>query len=242
MLPPWHTGKIISIEDATANTKIFKMQVNNPESFDFIPGQFVTLDLPIHEKKNKRWRSYSIASYPDGTNIIELVISYFKGGAGSTFLFNDLREGDEILFRGPQGNFILPPKIDKDLFLVCTGTGIAPFWSMVQHIYRNKIQHKNIFLIFGFRKTGDSLYAEELKKMEKELNNFYYLPVFSREPEENVAIKKGYVHAVYEEIIKKQKPEAIFYLCGWKNMVDDAQKKIIALGYDKKDIRLELYG
>lgn len=242
MLAPWHTGKVTSIEDATPNTKIFRVQVNDMERFDFIPGQFVTLDLPIHEKKNKRWRSYSIASHPDGTNNIELVISHFKGGAGSSFLFNELKEGDELLFRGPQGVFTLPEKLDKDLFLICTGTGIAPFWSMVQHIHLHNVPHKKIYLIFGCRKKEDSLYADELRKMENELSDFFYLPTYSREGDNEERIRKGYVHSVYEEILDAQKPEAVFYLCGWKNMIDDAQKKIIALGYDKKDIKLELYG
>jgi ferredoxin-NADP reductase len=47
---------------------------------------------------------------------------------------------------------------------------------------------------------------------------------------------------VYEEIINDNKPEAYFYLCGWKNMVDEAKQRILALGYDRKAIHLELYG
>jgi CDP-4-dehydro-6-deoxyglucose reductase len=40
-----------------------------------------------------------------------------------------------------------------------------------------------------------------------------------------------------------QQPEpAKFYLCGWKNMIDEAKQRIVALGYDKKSIHQELYG
>jgi len=53
---------------------------------------------------------------------------------------------------------------------------------------------------------------------------------------------KGYVHDVYEKLIADEKEPARFYLCGWKNMVDDAKQKIQDLGFDKKDIHLELYG
>jgi ferredoxin-NADP reductase len=52
---------------------------------------------------------------------------------------------------------------------------------------------------------------------------------------------KGYVHAVYEQILQSKRPSK-FYLCGWKNMVDEAKERIINLGFDKKDIHLELYG
>ena len=83
-LQPWRTGKVIRIENETYNTRRYWIEVPELEVFDFIPGQFVTLDLPIHEQKNKRWRSYSIASWPDTTNIFELVVVLLEGGAGST--------------------------------------------------------------------------------------------------------------------------------------------------------------
>src|SRR3954471_4796142 len=124
MLQPWRTGKIIRIENETASTRRFWIQVEELESFDFVPGQFVTLDLPIHEKPNKRWRSYSIASWPDGTNCFELCIVLMEGGAGTDYLFNEVKEGSTLTYRGPVGVFTLPEKIENDLYLICTGTGI----------------------------------------------------------------------------------------------------------------------
>ncbi|HEX5155266.1 MAG TPA: FAD-dependent oxidoreductase [Parafilimonas sp.] len=242
MPEPWRKGKFIRIEKMTEATWRFWIEIPELEKFDFKPGQFVTLDLPIHEKPNKRWRSYSIASHPDGTNIIELVIVLLEGGLGTHYLFNHVEVGTEVPVRGPQGVFTLPEAIDKDLFFICTGTGIAPFRSMVNHIKRHNIGHKNIYLIFGCRKLCDSLYGEEMKRLSETLENFYYIPTYSREDRENGAIKHGYVHAVYQGILTEQKPEANFYLCGWKEMIDDAKKNIITIGYDKKSIHLELYG
>ena len=242
MLEPWRTGKVIRIEDATVNTRRFWIQVPELEVFDFKPGQFVTLDLPIHEKKNKRWRSYSIASHPDGSNIFELVIVLLEGGSGTHYLFNEVREGSELILRGPQGVFTLPEPVEKDLFFICTGTGIAPFRSMVHYLHLHQLPHKNIYLIFGCRKLGDALYSDELKKLEASLPGFKYLPTFSREILEDPAVRKGYVHSVYEQILEQEKSPASFYLCGWKNMIDDARQKLAAFGYEKKDIHFELYG
>lgn len=242
MLQPWRTGIVIKIKEETTFTRRFWIQIPEVESFDFIPGQFVTLDLPIHEKKNKRWRSYSIASFPDGTNVIELVIVLLEGGAGTTFIFNEVKEGTEITLRGPQGVFVLPPTIDRDIFFICTGTGVAPFRSMLHHIRRHQIPHKRIYLIFGTRLLKDCLYYDELKALQKDIDNYFYFPTFSREKEESEHFKTGYVHAIYEEIISPKRSEAWFYLCGWRNMIDEAKERIIATGYDRKDIHLELYG
>ena len=241
MLQPWRTGTVIKIEDASATTRRFWIQIPELDVFDFKPGQFVTLDLPIHEKTNKRWRSYSIASAPDDTNIIELVIVLLEGGLGTTYLFNEIKEGSTLTLRGPVGVFTLPETLDKDLYLICTGTGIAPFRSMVNWIHQHKIAHKNIHLIFGCRKITDRLYGQELKTLESLENNFYYHPIFSREETTPEGGYSGYVHAVYEKLIAAKNPSQ-FYLCGWKNMIDEAKQRIMAAGYDKKDIHLEIYG
>jgi glycine betaine catabolism B len=245
---PWRTGTVIRIEDETYNTRRFFIQVNELDSFNFKAGQFVTLDLPIHEQKNKRWRSYSIASWPDGSNVFELLIVLLDGGAGTTYLFNHIKVGSELTFRGAQGVFTLPENIDKDLFFICTGTGIAPFRSMLNYMQLHNISHKNIYLIFGVRTQKDLLYYEEMKALETKMDNFVYMPTLSREGWDG---HRGYVHSLYEEICKKNneacesleniKP-ASFYLCGWKAMIDDARKKIVELGYDRKAVHLELYG
>lgn len=237
-LLPWIKGTVIKIDDHTPNTKRFWIQVPEMERFDFEPGQFVTLDLPIHEKPNKRWRSYSISSWPDGTNVFELVIVLTQAGLGTTYLFNEVKEGSELTFRGPQGVFTLPDHIDKDLFFICTGTGIAPFRSMINHIFLKNIPHKNIYLIFGCRHKEDLLYYEELSELEKNVASFHYLPTLSREHWEG---NHGYVHTIYEKLCT-EKQDADFYLCGWKHMIDEAKKRITEMGYDKKSIRQELYG
>ncbi len=238
MIPQWQTGIVKRIEQATHNTRSYWIELPETPAFDFKPGQFVTLDLPIHEQRNKRWRSYSIASMPDGGNIIELLIVYVEGGAASNYIFNNVVVGSEFTLRGPQGNFVLPEAIEKTLYLICTGTGIAPFHSMLQYINYHNIPHNQIHLIFGCRNRKDLLYDEPMRELEKMMPEFTYHPTLSREDWEGY---KGYVHAIYEDLAQNHGP-AMFMLCGWRAMIDEARERIVAMGYDKKDIHLELYG
>lgn len=229
----------------TPNTRRYWIQIPELERFDFVPGQFVTLDLPIHEKPHKRLRSYSIASAPDGSNTIELVIVKMEGGAGTSYLFAEVNEGSEFPLRGPLGVFTLPQNLDQDLYFICTGTGIAPFRSMLHYINQHNLPHRNIYLLFGTRTKTDLLYYEEMMSLAQNIPQFHYLPTLSREQWEGCC---GYVHTLYEQLIQDQKaatgelPPASFFLCGWKNMVDEAKQRILGLGYDKKSIHLELYG
>ena len=237
-LQPWRTGKVIRIENETADTRRFWIEVPELTSFNFIPGQFVTLDLPIHEKANKRWRSYSIASWPDESNIFELIIVLDELGTGTHYLFEQVGVGSELTFRGPQGVFTLKEPLDKDLFLVCTGTGIAPFRSMIHHIKNENIPHRNITLVFGCRTKDTLLYYEEMKELRESVPGFQYIPTLSREEWEG---STGYVHHIYEELCAERKP-ANFFLCGWRGMIDEAKRRITEMGYDRKDIHVEIYG
>ena len=255
-LEPWRIAKVVKIEQQTKTTRRFFFVVPELERFDFKPGQFVTLDLPIHEKPNKRWRSYSISSWPNASNQFELCIVLLQNGAGTNYLFNQVEVGTEISFRGPAGVFTLPDQFQKDVFLVCTGTGIAPFRSMIHHIVNERIAHKKIHLIFGCRQFGDLLYADEFAELMKLDPDFYFYTAVSREQLSEVSRyrKSGYVHEIYEDICKNMNtaesrqdgndgPEPVnFYLCGWRGMVDEAKDRILQLGYDHKSVHLEIYG
>ncbi|MFM7709384.1 MAG: ferredoxin--NADP reductase [Ferruginibacter sp.] len=237
-LLPWIQGTVINIREETADTRRFWIQVEGEHRFDFKPGQFVTLDLPIHEKPNKRWRSYSIASAPDGTNVFELLIVLNPEGLGTPYLFNQVSVGSALTLRGPQGVFLLKEPIDRSVFFICTGTGIAPFRSMLRDILHQQRPHQSLYLIYGSRYQSHLFYADEMRTLENELIDFHYIPTLSRD---NWDGKTGYVHAVYEELCAERQP-AHFYLCGWRNMIDEAKQRILAMGYDKKDIHLEIYG
>jgi len=247
MLQPWRSGRVIRIEDETPNTRRFWFEVPELDHFDFLPGQFVTLDLPIHEKSNKRWRSYSIASWPDGTNVFELIIVRLPEGSGTQYLFEEVQVNTVIPFRGPQGVFTLQEPLKEHTFFICTGTGVAPFRSMLHQIRNKAIAHQSLYLIFGCRKQSDLLYFQELKGLEASLRGFQYLPTLSREewPGET-----GYVHRIYQRLMDELShtqadsltENARFYLCGWKNMIDEAKNYLLNAGVPKKEIIQEIYG
>ena len=243
MLQPWQDAVVTKIVQETPTTKRFFMALTSGQLFDFTPGQFVTLDLPIHEQKNKRWRSYSIASAPSNNNEFELVIVYLEGGLGTTYLFNEVEVGTTLLMRGPQGVFVLPKAITTDLYFICTGTGVAPFRSMILDIHQKKTPHQQMHLLFGCRQYTDALYGSEFKAFASSEPQFFYHPSFSRETALREGAHLGYVHETYKRLLASgASKEAHFYICGWKNMVDEARTTLAYLGIPKTQIHFELYG
>lgn len=243
MLFKWLKGEFIKIEAVTETVRRFWVQIPELEKIDFSPGQFMTFDLPIAPKRNLRLRSYSIASAPDGTNILEFVIVHLNGGKGSSYLFNDIKVGDVVKLRGPAGTFVLPKTLntDTEMCFICTGTGLAPFRSMLLDIKNHDKPHPPIKLIFGTRRMNDVLYYEEMKQLAADMDKMDYFLALSREEVPESIGSKGYVHTIYEKLYADQRP-ATFYICGWEDMVKEAQERLLAIGYDPKQIKLELYG
>ena len=244
----WYDSKVIKIVNESPTTKRFWVEVDSEDAMIFEPGQFVTMDLPIHEKRLKRWRSYSIANAPDGTKILEFCIVKLEGGAASEYFFEKVEIGTAIRFKGPSGGFVLKNNIEEDtIVMICTGTGIAPFRSMLLHIVEQKKSFKNIHLIFGTRYADGILYQKEWEQLIQDFPNFNFSVALSRAEElpnnESWNASKGYIHPIYMEKYKEVRTDIAFYLCGWSNMIDDAVANLIVkMGYDKSQVHYELYG
>ena len=244
----WYDSHITKIENETPTTKRIWLSVQSEEPLQWLAGQFVTMDLPISDKRLKRWRSYSIANAPNasntegGTELEFCVVKAENSTGGSQYLCEEATVGTPIRFKGPDGAFVLKQPIDdRDLVLICTGTGVAPFRSMIWDIYNHNIPHRKIHLIFGARYEKDILYRHEFEEFEKLLSNFKYDIALSRE--KDWKSWKGYVHKVYTEGYREKRSDVDFYICGWANMIDDVVAKLIVeFGYDKTQVHYELYG
>jgi CDP-4-dehydro-6-deoxyglucose reductase len=215
------------------------------DEINFIPGQLVQLvgnPYGPSEGTDSIKRNYSVASWPDGTNKFELIITYLEGGKMSEYLFKEAKIGDEVGYKGPMGVFTLPDNLmDRDIYFVSTGSGISPFRSMINYLHQNKIPFKNIKLFFGTRTEDDLVYRDELEKIQQELPNFEFIPTLSREDKPGFA--KGYVHEHYLKLIDESSEKPWVYYCGWDRMISEGRKHLSDRGFEMtKDIRVEIFG
>lgn len=211
------------------------------DKLDFISGQLVQLVSKPGEEGSVV-RNYSVASWADGTNEFELIITYLEGGAMSEYLFKEAKVGDEFVYRGPMGVFTLPKDLtERDIYFVSTGSGISPFRSMINYIAENNVPFKNIKLFFGTRKEKDLVYREELERLQEQLPNFEYIPTLSREQVSGMA--QGYVHKHYLTLIDQYDLKPLVYFCGWDRMISEGRHELDKRGFEMtKDIRVEIFG
>lgn len=241
----WKPVVISRLQQRSPTVRSFWLTFPDRETLDFRPGQFLTLDLPISDRRRERWRSYSIAAAPDGSNQAELCIVHLPEGKGTTYLFEEATVGTEVLTKEPAGVFTLPAEpLTEDVVMICTGTGVAPFRAMLQQqLPRAAVR---FHLIFGCRTAADILYREEFAAWARQYDHFTYTVALSREKvldlEPGVECVEGYVHQVYEAAYATRKVATRFYLCGWAVMVDEARERLLRMGVPAEKVILELYG
>jgi len=230
--------EIVKIINETSTTRRYFFSVVSKDKFEYKAGQFVMLQLDINAKIP--YRSYSIASTPDGSNQFELIIVLNPPGAGTPFIWDNFDVGSKVMCAGPIGKFVLPDYIQHDLCFICTGTGIAPLRSMLWYIINSKIQHHRIYFVFGARTKDDLLYYEEMLELTEKHKSVHFIPVLSRETSETWNGRIGYVHQVYEEIFSNKRP-AEFFICGWSAMLKEARERLALMGYPKEQVHFERY-
>ncbi len=215
----------------------FDFEVPGVQEFSFTPGQFISVVEPINGKEITR--AYSIAS-PRGSNYFSLCLNHVPDGIVSTCLF-EMKPGDEIDVHEPLGYFTLRHPGRRAVF-VATGTGIAPFRSMLLDHLPSTQPH--ITLLFGVRYEHGLLYREEFEELDREYQSFRFMPTVTR-PSESWTGLTGRVQAHLDEALALRSPEEMVnvdvYICGLKEMVDSVRKELKQRGFDRKQIIYEKY-
>ena len=126
----------------------------------------------------------------------------------------------------------------SDSIFVATGTGIAPFRSILLSRLREH-PDRRFTLIFGVRYEEGLLYNDEFRSLAEECPNFDYQPTLTRPPQ-NWTGRTGRVQQHTLEALGDRR-EVDVYICGLREMVDDVRSKMKALGLDRKRIIYEKY-
>jgi ferredoxin-NADP reductase len=225
-------ARLVDSREIAPGTRHFEFEAIDWEAA-FVPGQFLSVTATIGE--DEITRAYSIASPPGGKRFA-FCANLVQAGRLSPFLFH-LKPGDEIGFKGPYGAFILRRPV-SDSILVATGTGIAPFRSVLLAGVREH-PDRRFTLIFGVRHEPSLLYHDEWRALAAELPNFDYRPTLTR-PTESWTARTGRVQQHVMEALGERRDLDV-YICGLREMVDDVRAKLKETGLDRKRIIYEKY-
>lgn len=219
-------AKVNRIRNLTHDVRELELILWEPKGISFKSGQFISFDVPKDGHPYPVTRPYSIASPPSISDRVLLLFNLVQGGPGSTYLFN-LREGDPVSFKGPAGSFTLREDASKRILFVATGTGIAPFRSMIlSQLERNGSQPLTLF--WGVRSEQDLYFQDEFQDLAGRYQHFSFVTTLSQAGPEWTGARGRVSHLVQERVTSVR--DLAVYLCGNGSMIKDVTSFIQGKG------------
>ena len=158
----------VGVRQETHDVSTFVFAPAEPRLFRFLPGQFMTFDLPAAGDLDGPGvqRCYTIASPPTRPWRIEITAKRSPGGAGSAWLHGAMQPGTRVQASGPMGDFVLDPGADGRYLFLSAGSGITPLMSMARTLH-DLGSDADVLFLHSARSPADLLFPEELAVMAR---------------------------------------------------------------------------
>ncbi len=167
-MKPWsdklHLLECISVTPETPDVMTFLFRSEDQNWFRYLPGQFVTLELPVG--KEPLYRTYTLSSSPSRPYALSVTVKAQATSIGTRWMFDNLKPGMKIRALGPLGDFsyVRHPG-DKYLF-ISAGSGVTPMMSMVRDM-SDRAPQSDIAFINCSRSPSDIVFRHELEYLAR---------------------------------------------------------------------------
>lgn len=213
-----YTAKLASRRLLTSDIIELTLELISPASISFNPGQYILIKVPPKEGRKAFMRPFSIASSNADTSFIQLNIRRNPGGICTSWIFDELKQGEVVKFSGPRGNFYMH-NTERPMLFIAGGSGMAPVRSILKTMHHFRINRKAIYF-FGALSHQDLFYLDEMEKLQKEMDDFRFIPALSNEPEgSSWQGERGLIPEVAERYLTGDVSEYEAYLCGKPAMI-----------------------
>jgi len=225
------------IEVLTPTIKAIHLQLDKP--IDFQAGQYVQVEIP-----GVGSRAFSIANDPTdvaATDSIELNVRQLPGGAGTTWLHEQLKDGDSLRLTGPYGRFFVRESAQMPMLFMAGGSGLSSPRSMITDLLSRGCTLP-ITLVYGQRSREELYYDAEFRALAAQHANFTYVPALSHEPEgSGWSGARGFVHEAAKVHFGANFSGHKAYLCGPPPMIEACITTLMQGRLFERDIYTEKF-
>ncbi|MEV0366792.1 ferredoxin--NADP reductase [Nocardia fusca] len=164
--------RVVAVIEETADARSFVVEPD-PEhlsSFDYRPGQFLTVRVP--DIGSGSGRCYSLSSSPHSDPQLKFTVKRVEGGHGSRWLCDSVSAGDELEVLPPAGTFT-PGSLDDPVVLVAGGSGITPVIAIAKSILYGG--SGDVVLVYANRDEAAVIFAGELRALESRFGDRFHV-------------------------------------------------------------------
>ncbi|WP_151760399.1 ferredoxin--NADP reductase [Acinetobacter junii] len=220
--------KVLSVHRWAHN--LFSFTMTRPAHFKFTAGQFARIGLMVNGELVVR--AYSVVSSPFDENL-EFFSIVVPDGAFTSNL-QHLETGDELYLDKTAYGYLTLARyqlpLAHDLWLLATGTGLAPFLSMLQD-FETWTKYQHIHLIYSVRSTAELAYVDRIQELAESFGEghtgFKFVPIITRDPNATlhdrlpILIENGELEKVVGLSLNPANSHVM--LCGNPQMVEDTK-------------------
>tara|TARA_B110000008_G_scaffold115375_1_gene118095 strand:+ start:5402 stop:6442 length:1041 start_codon:yes stop_codon:yes gene_type:complete len=234
----FHPLTITNITKLTADAVAISFDVSNNSLFQFEAGQYIAIKKEINGEQVRR--AYSICS----TNAEGVTIGVKKvaGGKMSTFLTENIKEGEVLEVMPPSGNFIIKGD-NKHIVGICAGSGVTPILSMIKTVLAQDSDNK-FTLIYGNKTKDSSMFAAELLQLqENNSDRFKIHNAYSREGVSgaiNGRLDKNTIQQLLNTFMPIKTADA-YFICGPGELIDNANELLLLNNINQAKINFERF-
>ncbi|HEY8927121.1 MAG TPA: hybrid-cluster NAD(P)-dependent oxidoreductase [Polyangia bacterium] len=236
---PRRRVRCVQVMDETADVRTFRFAPLAPGSFEYLPGQFMTVEVEANGEVMKR--SYTIASSPTRPGLLEITVKRVPGGRVSNWLHDNLRVGDEVTVGPPAGKFSceIGPKAEKLLF-ISGGSGITPVMSMTRFMHDNADPRDVVFL-YSARNESDLIFKDELSFIAARSTNFRTVFTLTNAPPDWRGFRGRISTALIEDAVPDFRQRSV-YLCGPTPFMETVRQALAATDFPMASFHAESFG
>ena len=203
----------------------------------FQAGQYINLELPGIEGS----RAFSLANPPSRADEVELHIRLVEGGAATTHVHQQLKEGDQLSLSGPYGQYFVRRSQPGDLIFIAGGSGLSSPQSMILDLLEQG-DTRQMTLFQGARNRAELYNHDLFQALAAKHSNFTYVPALSQAGNEDQwAGFCGYVHEAAKEYFGGRFAGNKAYLCGPPPMIDSSISALMQGRLFERDIFMERF-
>jgi len=152
----------VSVTPEGPNTASFTFRAHSGSLFDLLPGQFLTLEIPV--PGGPLHRTYTISSSPSRPRSISITVKAQENSIGTRWMLDHLTPGQQIKAIGPAGVFShLNHQAQKYLF-ISAGSGITPVMSMTTWMFDLGTEPDIVFINCA-KRPSEIIFRERLEHM-----------------------------------------------------------------------------
>ncbi|WP_339107949.1 hybrid-cluster NAD(P)-dependent oxidoreductase [Thioclava sp. GXIMD4216] len=220
----------VSVLPEVPNVMTFCFQAPSRAIFDYQPGQFLTLEIPV--PGGPLYRTYTISSSPSRPMSITVTVKAQPESIGTRWMFDNLKPGMRIKAIGPTGSFTNANYPAEKYLFISAGSGITPMMSMTTHMY-DLGRDCDIVFVNCARRPSEIIFRERLEHMASRVHGIdLKWVVEGADKYEPWTGYQGFFNQLMLGLMAPDYLEREVFCCGPEPFMTAVREALAGLGFD----------